>query len=110
MKYTEKALTMILVCLIILTVVIYTKPTPNRYRFAPPNSSNAGGVILNIYAIQDTATGKTYDWVSMISPSSDSKSNTFETVTMRDHVQNKTYTKKVKSPKIINKRIKEGQN
>ncbi len=93
MKYKDITLTMIVVCLIALIIAIYIKPTPNRYRFVPDVSNVAEGFTTSIYRIQDTATGKAYEWLSVISLPSNNETTRLETVTMRDPVHNKTYFK-----------------
>ena len=98
MKYKEIALTTILICLVILILTLYTKPTPNRYHFVPSTSMGAEGVMVNLSTIQDTATGKIYTWIDF-TDTSKNKAGIPSSVTMNDPIHNKTYPKLVKSLK-----------
>jgi len=73
MKYLNFILILTVVCLIALSWVICSRPATGRYRFLieEMTTTPAGDtfMIMDGHVIQDTATGKIYEWTDMITAS-----------------------------------------
>lgn len=96
MKYLNFILTLLAICLITLSCVIYYKPTPNRYRFVTKehreDKESQMYIGVDGYTIQDTATGKIYEWTAYTTII-DRKPQIIESLTIKDPVNNKVFLK-----------------
>lgn len=71
------------ISLIVLASAIYFKPIPNRYIFQKIDSQFASATGFDV---QDTATGKIYEWITIVKPAAEGGARWLE---LNDVVNNK---------------------
>lgn len=103
MKYLNFILTLLVVCLIAISCIIYFKPLPNRYHFVTKPEKDFGK--FSGYIVQDTATGKIYEWTTIIitvGEGEKGRSLRAESIDIKDPVNNKAISKWPKGQKEYN--------